>query len=60
VLDEIRENPMETLARIFPVQGTHEAGRRIPFPARLLARMFATGRHRRIFSKAALWALRVK
>ncbi len=60
VLDEIRENPVAALERIFPAQSTQETTRRIPLPARLLARMFATGRHRRIFSKAALWALRVK
>ncbi len=60
VLDEIRESPMEALGRIFPGQGTQDVRRKIPLPARLLARMFATGRHRRIFSKAALWALRVK
>ncbi len=60
VLDEIRENPMEALVRIFPVQGTDGAGHHIPLPARILARMFATGRHRRVFSRAALWALRVK
>ncbi len=60
VLDEIRENPMEAIARIFPVSGTGETRGGIPLPARILARLFATGRHRRIFSKVALWALRVK
>lgn len=61
VLDEIRENPMEALARIFPgsgVDGTR--GNHLPLPAMLLARMFTTGRHRRILAKTALWALRVK
>jgi hypothetical protein len=60
VLDEIRENPLEALARIFPASGRDEAQGDIPLPARMLARLFATGRHRRIFSRAALWALRVK
>jgi MoaA/NifB/PqqE/SkfB family radical SAM enzyme len=60
VLDEIRENPMEAIARIFPASGTAGTSGRIPLPARILARVFATGRHRRIFSRAALWALRVK
>lgn len=60
VLDEIRENPMEALARIFPASGRDEAQGGVPLPARLLARFFATGRHRRVFSRAALWALRVK
>ncbi len=60
VLDEIRENPMEAIARIFPASVSGKAPARIPLPARILARVFATGRHRRIFSRAALWALRVK
>jgi len=60
VLDEIRENPMETLAKIFPASESSEAGGSIPLPARILARVFATGRHRRIFSRVALWALRVR
>jgi len=60
VLDEIRENPMEALARIFPASDTDKARGNVPLPARILARVFATGRHRRIFSRAALWALRVK
>jgi hypothetical protein len=60
VLDEIRENPMEAIAKIFPASETGGSRCNIPLPARILARLFATGRHRRIFSRVALWALRVK
>ena len=60
VLDEIRENPMEAIANIYPASETGGSRRNIPLPARILARLFATGRHRRIFSRVALWALRVK
>jgi MoaA/NifB/PqqE/SkfB family radical SAM enzyme len=60
VLDEIRENPTEGIARIFPASETGGTQCNVPVQARILARVFATGRHRRIFSKVALWALRVK
>ena len=61
MIDEVRENPIEALARFFPSRGPHTASE-MPFALRILTWLFlpTNKSKRRIVRRAALRVLRVK